>query len=142
MVADTRPWQFSWRTAGSPPNLTFDGIVNETEFGHSRRAQMATGNRGEIACWRLHLNLANWNHRSMSNIPRCKIPTAKLSHQEFIHPWPHGRVRLFAPSALDADWKVSGEHRNAPDPEALWNILNPTPAGRSTNWYPKLDYLQ
>jgi predicted dithiol-disulfide oxidoreductase (DUF899 family) len=30
--------------------------------------------------------------------------------------------------------------RGAPDPTPLWNILDLTPAGRGTDWYPKLDY--
>lgn len=30
--------------------------------------------------------------------------------------------------------------RGAPDPMPLWNILDLTPAGRGTDWYPKLDY--
>jgi predicted dithiol-disulfide oxidoreductase (DUF899 family) len=28
----------------------------------------------------------------------------------------------------------------APDPTPLWNILDMTPGGRGTDWYPKLDY--
>ena len=28
----------------------------------------------------------------------------------------------------------------APDPTPLWNILDMTPEGRGTDWYPKLDY--
>ena len=28
----------------------------------------------------------------------------------------------------------------APDPTPLWNIIDWTPAGRATGWYPKLDY--
>jgi predicted dithiol-disulfide oxidoreductase (DUF899 family) len=28
----------------------------------------------------------------------------------------------------------------APDPTPLWNILDWTPEGRGTDWYPKLDY--
>lgn len=28
----------------------------------------------------------------------------------------------------------------APDPTPLWNILDWTPGGRGTNWYPKLEY--
>jgi len=28
----------------------------------------------------------------------------------------------------------------APDPTPLWNILDMTPAGRGTDWYPSLDY--
>ena len=30
--------------------------------------------------------------------------------------------------------------RGAPDPTPLWNILDLTPAGRGSDWYPKLDY--
>ena len=30
--------------------------------------------------------------------------------------------------------------RGAPDPAPLWNILDLTPAGRGTDWYPKLEY--
>src|SRR3546814_5270957 len=28
----------------------------------------------------------------------------------------------------------------APDPTPLWNILDMTPEGRGTDWYPSLDY--
>jgi predicted dithiol-disulfide oxidoreductase (DUF899 family) len=30
--------------------------------------------------------------------------------------------------------------RGAPDPTPLWNILDLTPAGRGSHWYPKLSY--
>jgi predicted dithiol-disulfide oxidoreductase (DUF899 family) len=30
----------------------------------------------------------------------------------------------------------------APDPTPLWNILDWTPGGRGSNWYPKLDYAE
>ena len=30
--------------------------------------------------------------------------------------------------------------RGAPDPQPLWNMLDMTPNGRGTNWYPKLSY--
>ncbi|MES2398822.1 MAG: DUF899 family protein [Pseudomonadota bacterium] len=32
--------------------------------------------------------------------------------------------------------------RGAPDPTPLWNILDLTPGGRGTDWYPKLDYAE
>lgn len=31
--------------------------------------------------------------------------------------------------------------RGAPDPTPLWNMLDLTPAGRGSDWYPKLSYL-
>jgi predicted dithiol-disulfide oxidoreductase (DUF899 family) len=31
--------------------------------------------------------------------------------------------------------------RGAPDPMPLWTILDLTPEGRGTDWYPKLDYV-
>ena len=30
--------------------------------------------------------------------------------------------------------------RGAVDPTPLWNILDLTPGGRGTDWYPSLDY--
>jgi predicted dithiol-disulfide oxidoreductase (DUF899 family) len=30
--------------------------------------------------------------------------------------------------------------RGAPDPDPLWIMLDWTPEGRGTDWYPKLDY--
>ena len=30
--------------------------------------------------------------------------------------------------------------RGAPDLAPLWNILDMTPEGRGTDWYPKLEY--
>jgi predicted dithiol-disulfide oxidoreductase (DUF899 family) len=30
--------------------------------------------------------------------------------------------------------------RGAPDPMPLWTVLDMTPGGRGTDWYPKLEY--
>jgi predicted dithiol-disulfide oxidoreductase (DUF899 family) len=50
-------------------------------------------------------------------------------------------VRHFWGSEMSAAMADPGEDpRNAPDPEALWNMLDLTPAGRGTDWYPKLEY--
>jgi predicted dithiol-disulfide oxidoreductase (DUF899 family) len=51
-----------------------------------------------------------------------------------------GKIRHFWGSELD-DAADSGEDpRGAPDPTPLWNLLDLTPAGRGTDWYPKLEY--
>lgn len=50
-------------------------------------------------------------------------------------------VRHFWGSEAAAETADPGEDaRNAPDPEALWNLLDLTPGGRGTDWYPKLEY--
>ena len=41
----------------------FDDIVEETEFSEVHRATVATDDRGETACERLHRRVANWNCR-------------------------------------------------------------------------------
>ena len=43
-------------------------------------------------------------------------------------------------SAVTAD--PGQDPHNAPDPEALWTLLDMTPGGRGTDWYPKLSYGQ
>jgi predicted dithiol-disulfide oxidoreductase (DUF899 family) len=49
-----------------------------------------------------------------------------------------GLVRHFWGSELGATSDPGQDPRGAPDPTPLWNILDLTPAGRGTDWYPTL----
>ena len=51
-----------------------------------------------------------------------------------------GQVRHFWGSELGGTADAGQDARGAPDPTPLWNILDLTPAGRGSDWYPKLDY--
>ena len=53
---------------------------------------------------------------------------------------PDGTVRHFWASELGGTQDPGQDPRGAPDPTPLWNILDLTPAGRGSDWYPKLDY--
>ena len=51
------------------------------------------------------------------------------------------KVRLFWASAMTKEMADPGQDpRDAPDIASLWSILDLTPAGRGTDWYPKLSY--
>ncbi|MCA0015052.1 DUF899 family protein [Mesorhizobium sp. B292B1B] len=51
------------------------------------------------------------------------------------------RVRLFWASEMSAEMADPGQDpRDAPDIASLWSILDLTPGGRGTDWYPKLSY--
>ena len=50
------------------------------------------------------------------------------------------RVRHFWGAELAGTADPGQDPRASPDPVPLWNILDLTPAGRGTDWYPKLDY--
>jgi predicted dithiol-disulfide oxidoreductase (DUF899 family) len=50
-----------------------------------------------------------------------------------------GRVHHFWAGELGGTEDPGQDPRGAPDPTPLWNILDLTPAGRGTDWYPKLD---
>ena len=53
------------------------------------------------------------------------------------------KVRLFWSSAMKLTMADPGQDpRDAPDIASLWNILDLTPEGRGTGWYPKLEYSQ
>jgi len=52
----------------------------------------------------------------------------------------NGTVHHFWGSELGGTSDPGQDARGAPDPTPLWNILDLTPAGRGTDWYPKLDY--
>ena len=51
-----------------------------------------------------------------------------------------GQVRHFWASELGGTEDAGQDARGAPDPTPLWNMLDLTPAGRGSDWYPKLDY--
>lgn len=50
-------------------------------------------------------------------------------------------VRLFWASEMTREMADPGQDpRDAPDIASLWNVLDLTPGGRGTDWYPKLNY--
>jgi predicted dithiol-disulfide oxidoreductase (DUF899 family) len=52
-----------------------------------------------------------------------------------------GVIRHFWSGEMTGDSADPGQDpRGAPDLSPLWNILDMTPDGRGTDWYPKLDY--
>jgi predicted dithiol-disulfide oxidoreductase (DUF899 family) len=51
-----------------------------------------------------------------------------------------GTVRHFWGAELGGTADPGQDPRGAPDPTPLWNILDLTPAGRGSDWYPKLAY--
>jgi predicted dithiol-disulfide oxidoreductase (DUF899 family) len=51
-----------------------------------------------------------------------------------------GEVRHFWGAELGGTEDPGQDPRGAPDPTPLWNILDLTPGGRGTDWYPRLDY--
>ncbi|SAK49749.1 hypothetical protein AWB76_01372 [Caballeronia temeraria] len=52
-----------------------------------------------------------------------------------------GVIRHFWSGEMDFGTADPGEDpRGAPDLMPLWTVLDMTPEGRGTNWYPKLDY--
>ena len=51
------------------------------------------------------------------------------------------KVRLFWSSEIGMEMADPGQDpRDAPDIASLWSILDLTPEGRGTDWYPQLDY--
>ena len=51
------------------------------------------------------------------------------------------QVRLFWSSGMTKEMADPGQDpRDAPDIAALWSVLDLTPEGRGTDWYPKLQY--
>lgn len=51
------------------------------------------------------------------------------------------KVRLFWASEMNSEMADPGQDpRDAPDIASLWSVLDLTPEGRGTDWYPKLRY--
>jgi predicted dithiol-disulfide oxidoreductase (DUF899 family) len=53
----------------------------------------------------------------------------------------NGTIRHFYSSEMSGEMADPGQDpRGAPDLDPLWSLLDWTPEGRGTDWYPKLDY--
>jgi predicted dithiol-disulfide oxidoreductase (DUF899 family) len=53
----------------------------------------------------------------------------------------NGTVRHFYSGEMSGEMADPGQDpRGAPDLDPLWSLLDLTPEGRGTDWYPKLDY--
>ncbi|WP_375291066.1 DUF899 family protein [Qipengyuania sp.] len=51
------------------------------------------------------------------------------------------KVRLFWKGAMTGEMAEEGKDpRGIPDVASVWTVLDLTPGGRGTDWYPKLDY--
>jgi len=53
---------------------------------------------------------------------------------------PDGTIRHFWSSELGGTQDPGQDPRGAPEMSPLWNVLDTIPAGRGTDWYPKVDY--
>ena len=51
-----------------------------------------------------------------------------------------GEVRHFWAGEMGGTQDPGEDPRGAPDPNALWTLLDFTPGGRGRDWYPKLEY--
>ena len=51
-----------------------------------------------------------------------------------------GTIRHFWSSELGGTQDPGQDPRGAPEMSPLWNVLDTTPGGRGTDWYPKIDY--
>lgn len=51
-----------------------------------------------------------------------------------------GQVHHFWAGELGGTEDPGQDARGAPDPTPLWNLLDLTPGGRGSDWYPKLEY--
>jgi hypothetical protein len=53
----------------------------------------------------------------------------------------NGTIRHFYSGEMSDEMADPGQDpRGAPDLDPLWSLLDWTPEGRGTDWYPKLDY--
>jgi len=53
----------------------------------------------------------------------------------------NGAIHHFWSGEMSGEMADPGQDpRGAPDADVLWSILDLTPAGRGTNWYPQLEY--
>ena len=67
------------------------------------------------------------------------VPADQLSRESSLRIPKDGTIRHFWSQEMIAS-DPGQDPRGAPDPAPLWTVLDMTPEGRGTDWYPSLAY--
>jgi predicted dithiol-disulfide oxidoreductase (DUF899 family) len=141
------------RKAACPMCTAFIGALDTPARDLKQRIAMAILGRSPVARqlafarergWR---NLAffqvgdDFAHDYRGLIPSKDEPSGEMEVPAFdVWVKRDGHVHHFWSSQLGGTQDPGQDPRGAPDPTPIWNILDLTPGGRGTDWYPKLKY--
>jgi predicted dithiol-disulfide oxidoreductase (DUF899 family) len=135
------------RTAPCPMCTSFLTSWNGTAVNLRERCAMAVTARSPIE------RLMEYKHqRGLANLPIFSDMSGDFT-RSYVSPEDadapgltiftrhNGRVRHFYSTEMGPAMSDPGQDpRGAPDPDSLWLMLDLTPEGRGTGWYPDLEY--
>lgn len=90
--------------------------------------------------WR-HLRLYSSGGNTFNRVYAAEDPAGDDNPALNVFTRSNGTVRHFWAEEMGPQTADPGQDpRGAPDPMPLWTLLDMTPGGRGTDWYPKLEY--
>lgn len=147
---------YSWmygpeREQACPMCTAFLGALDTPSRDLVQRVAFAVLGRSPVARQRAFARERGWRNLKFFQVDddfarayRSLVPDGEVGEMEIpaLDVWVlrDGRVRHFWSSQMGGTEDPGQDARGAPDPTPLWNILDLTPAGRGTDWYPKLSY--
>lgn len=142
-------WMYGPQRARPCPMCTaFLGSVDIPSRDISQRVAFAVIGRSPVSRQLAFARERSWNNLKFYATVGDDFPRDYRGLAPDGNEWPaldvwtrqDGKVRHFWASELGGTEDPGQDARGAPDPTPLWNILDLTPAGRGTGWYPKLSY--
>ena len=145
----TYTWMFGpQRKRPCPMCTAFLGSLDTPARDITQRVALAVVGRSPVARQLAFARERGWRHLKFlqavgDDFPRdCRALAPNGDEWPALDVWTKrdGVVRHFWAGELGGTEDPGQDARGAPDPTPLWNILDLTPGGRGTDWYPKLDY--
>ena len=141
-------WMYGPQRARPCPMCThFLGSLDLPLRDLAQRVAFAVLGRSPVARQRAVARERGWR-----NLAFFQVPDAFARDYRGLSPegdeWPaldvwvrrDGKVRHFWSGQMGGTQDPGQDPRGAPDPTPLWNLLDLTPGGRGTDWYPQLTY--
>lgn len=132
-----------------PMCTTFLDALDAANRSLRQRAAVAVLGRSPVSRQLAFAVERGWRHLDFYQCVGDEFPTDYRGLHADGQEWPQLDVwtrqgetvrHFWGGSEADGTNDPGQDARNAPDPEALWTMLDLTPGGRGTDWYPKLSY--
>lgn len=142
-------WMFGpQRERPCPMCTTFLDALDAANRSLTQRVAVVVLGRSPVSRQLAFAIERGWRHLAFYQCVGDDFPTDYRGLHDGGEEWPQldiwtrqgSQVRHFwGASEMDGTADPGQDARNVPDPEALWNMLDLTPGGRGTDWYPTLD---
>ncbi len=145
----TYTWMYGpQRPRPCPMCTAFLDALDKPSLNITQRVALAVIGRSPVARQLAFARERGWQHLKFFATIGDEFPRDYRALGPAGEEWPamdvwvrrDGKIHHFWAGEMGGTEDPGQDPRGAPDPTPLWNILDLTPAGRGTDWYPRLSY--